>query len=266
MAAERVTIQQIQRMKREGQRIVMLTAYDYELARIMDRAGPEMLLVGDSGARYALGYAQNIAVTMDEMVLLTRSVCRAAPRALVVADMPFMSYQASVEEAVHNAGRLIKEAGADAVKVEGGEEVAPAVRAMVRAGIPVQGHIGLTPHTSVGVGSYTNPELSVAEAQVRRDAFALQAAGVFSFVFTRIMPPLAGPLSRELQVPTVAGPEAANACDGFVAVIHNIFGLTAETLDGRKSLYGPLARSIHDTAVAFIAEVRANTTPHAELS
>src|SRR5688572_11294038 len=157
-AGERVTIQQIQRMKRDGQRIVMMTAYDYELARIVDRAGPEMLLVGDSGARYALGYDQNITVTMDEMVLLTRSVCRARPRALVVADMPFMSYQASVEEAVRNAGRLIKEGGADAVKVEGGEEVAPVVQAIVRAGIPVQGHIGLTPHTAIGVGTYTNPE------------------------------------------------------------------------------------------------------------
>jgi 3-methyl-2-oxobutanoate hydroxymethyltransferase len=266
MAVERVTIQQIQRMKRDGQRIVMMTAYDYELARIVDRAGPEMLLVGDSAARYALGYDQNIAVTMDEMMLLTRSVCRARPRALVVADMPFMSYPASVEEAVRNAGRLIKEGGADAVKVEGGEEVTPMVQAIVRAGIPVQGHIGLTPHTAIGVGTYTNPELSLAEAQVRRDAFALQDAGVFSFVFTRVMPPLAGPLSKELRVPTVAGPEAADACDGFVAVIHNILGLTVETLDGRPSLYGPLARPIYDTARAFIADVRANTTPHADLT
>lgn len=254
---ETLTIPQIQAMKAGGQKIVVMTAYDYETARVVDRAGVEMILVGDSGGRYALGHAEFTDVTMDEMLLLTRSARRGAGRAIVVGDMPFMSYQVSIEEAVRNAGRFVKEAGAHAVKLEGGAEFAPVVQAIVRAGIPVMGHMGLTPQVSMGLGGYLNPDATPPEEQIRQDAFALQAAGVFSIIFTRVPPALAGALTRELRVPTLAGGGAGDDCDGQVCVIHNVFGLTADNLDGSRSAYGPLAQTLFDTATAFVGDVRA---------
>jgi 3-methyl-2-oxobutanoate hydroxymethyltransferase len=254
---ERITIPQLQRLKRDGQKMVVMTAYDYELARIVDRAGVEIVLVGDSGARYALGHADANAVTMDEMVLLARSVRRGVQRALVVGDLPFLSYQVSAEEAVRNAGRLVKEAGVDAVKLEGGAAFAATVQAIVRAGIPVMGHMGLTPQTTIAVGSYLSPDAEVGEEQLRRDAWALQEAGVFSLVFTRVPPALAATLTRELRVPTLGGGGSGDACDGQVCVLHNVFGLSVDRLDAPPSAYGPLARPILDAALSFVADVRA---------
>jgi 3-methyl-2-oxobutanoate hydroxymethyltransferase len=252
-----VTVADVQQMKRDGRKIVVMTAYDYEMARIVDRAGPEMILVGDSGGRYALGYDEFAPVTMDEMVLLTRSARRGAQRALVVGDLPFMSYQVSVEDAVRNAGRLVKEAGADAVKLEGGEDFAPMVRAIVRAGIPVMAHMGLTPQTALAYGGYQSGAGVPVDAQLRRDALALQDAGAFSVVFTRVPPALAEALTRELAIPTLAGGGAGDACDGQVCVLHNVFGLTVEALARPATAYGPLARPVFEAAQAFIADVRA---------
>lgn len=257
MASERMTIPELHCMKREGRKMVAMTAYDYELARILDRAGPEMLLVGDSGAQYALGYADSAPVTVDEMVLLTRSVRRGARRALVVGDLPFMSYQASVEEAVRTAGRFVKEAGADAIKLEGGEDFAEQARAIVRAGIPVMGHIGLTPQTALAVGGWQNRDAAPPEEQIRRDALALQAAGAFSIVLTQIPPAVATALTQELAIPTLAGGGAGDACDGVVCVMHRVFGFTVDELDAPRATYGPLARPVLEVAERFLADLRA---------
>jgi 3-methyl-2-oxobutanoate hydroxymethyltransferase len=256
MAVERITIPQIQRMKDEGKKLVVMTAYDYELARIVDHAGPEMILVGDSGGRHCLGYEDFASVTMEDMILMTRSARRGAKRALVIGDMPFMSYQVSVEDAVRNAGRLMKEALADAVKLEGGEDFAPHVRAIVKAGIPVMAHMGLTPQTAMAVGGYLNQDAGPMEEQIRRDAFALQEAGAFSIVFTRVPPPIAAALTKELRVPTLGGGGSGDDCDGQVCVMHGVFGLTVDHLDAQSN-YGPLARPVFEAASAFIADVRA---------
>ncbi len=244
-------------MKTESQKIVVMTAYDFEMARIVDRSGVEMILVGDSGGRYALGYDSFNPVTLEEMILLTRSVRRGAKHSLVVGDLPFMSYQVSVEDAVRSAGRMLKETDCDAVKLEGGEDYAPHVRAIVRAGIPVMAHMGITPMMSIGLGGYLNQQVTAVDDQLRRDALALQDAGAFSVVLTRVAPALAASLTKELRIPTLAGGGAGDDCDGQVCVMHGVFGLTVEELDEPKAMYGPLARPIFDTAQQFIADVRA---------
>ena len=235
-----------------------MTAYDYTIARILERAGADILLVGDSGGRYALGAEDDIEATVDEMVLLTRSVSRGAQRSLVVGDMPFMSYQVGAEHAVANAGRYLKEARADAVKLEGGETFAPTVRAIVRAGIPVMGHMGLTPQTALAFGGdFRSGSAAVDVEQIRRDAYALVEAGVFALVFTRVPPDLAAALTKELPVVTLAGGGAGDDCDGQVAVIHNVLGLRAEELDTPRATYGPVAVPIFEAARRFCDDVRA---------
>jgi 3-methyl-2-oxobutanoate hydroxymethyltransferase len=263
MATERMTIPRIQQMKADGHKVVAMTAYDYELARIVDRAGPEMILVGDSGCKYLLGHNDFVEATMDEMVLMTRSVRRGTQRALVIGDLPFMSYQVNVEEAVRNAGRFIKEAGADAVKLEAGEEFAPTIQAIVRAGIPVMGHMGLTPQTAIGLGGYLVENTGLLEEQIRRDAFALQDAGVFSIIFTRVPPPLAAQLTRELKVPTLAGGGSGDECDGQVCVFHHVLGLSVDELEKPAGRYGPLARPVLEAAQAFLEDVRAGKSVRA---
>lgn len=254
---EKITIPEIQRMKAEGKKITTFTSYDFETARIMDRAGAEMILVGDSGGKYLLGHEEFNYMTMEEEILLTRSVRRGTKHALVVGDMPFMSYQLSIEEAVRNAGRLVKEAGADVIKLEGGEEFAPHIQAVVKAGIPVMGHMGFSPQTAMALGGYLSADAVASEEQFRKDALALQAAGAFCIVFTRVPPPIAATLTRELRVPTLAGGGSGDDCDGQVCVIHNVFGMTVEELDSPKSAYGGLARPLFEAATSFMADVRA---------
>jgi 3-methyl-2-oxobutanoate hydroxymethyltransferase len=256
-AVARVTIPDLNRLKREGQKIVVMTAYDYEMARIIDRAGVESILVGDSGGRHCLGYESFNPVTLEEMILMTRSVCRGAKNAMVVGDLPFMTYQVTVEDAVRAAGKMMKETDCDAVKLEGGEDYAPHVRAIVKAGIPVMAHMGITPMMAVGQGDYRDMDAGPLEDQIRRDAFALQDAGAYSVVLTRVPPPLAMALTKELAIPTLAGGGAGDDCDGQVCVMHGVFGLRVEELDNPKSLYGPLAKPIFDTAQAFINDVKA---------
>jgi 3-methyl-2-oxobutanoate hydroxymethyltransferase len=228
------------------------------MARIMEMAGADILMVGDTGYRYALGGESDIEATVDEMVLLTRSVSRAAKRAPVVGDMPFLSYQVSIELAIANAGRFMKEARADAVKLEGGAEIAPTVRAIVQAGIPVMGHMGLTPQTALAYGGNFNDKSAAIDAErIRNDAFALQEAGVFSIVFTRVPHDLAGQLTRELAVPTLAGGDSGTECDGEVCVVYNMLGLRAEEIERPKSLYGPIALPIYEAARAFCEDVHA---------
>ena len=234
-----------------------MTAYDYEMARVLERAGPDILLVGDSGGKYALG-EDDIEATMDEMVLMTRSVGRAAKRALVVGDMPFLSYQIDSRQAVANAGRFLKEARADAVKLEGGEPFAATVKAIVAAGIPVMGHMGLTPQTALAYGgNFLSTSASVANDQIRRDAHALVEAGVFALVFTRVPPDLATELTRELAIPTLAGGGSGDGCDGQVCVSHGVLGMRVEELDHPRAAYGPVAVPLYEAAKRFCDDVRA---------
>lgn len=253
----RVSILDLQKMKQEKKKIVMMTAYDFQMARIIDRVGIEMILVGDSGARNLLGYEDVNAVTMDEMVVMTRSVSRGSKHAMVVGDMPFMSYQITIEEAVRNAGRLIQEGGAQAIKIEVGADYAPTVQAIVKAGIPVMGHMGLTPQVTIGVGGFHAEGLKIDEDQVWRDARALEGAGAFSLLLTGISADLAKRITQEMRVPTIAGFGAGDDCDGQIGVTHGTVGFTLEELDRPKAAYGPVAASLFEAAQKFTADVRA---------
>ena len=250
---KKITVVDIQRMKQEKKKIVTMTAYDFQMARIIDKAGVDIILIGDSGGRYLLGHEDNNSVTMDEMVLMARCVSRGAKQALVVADMPFMSYQISREDALRNAGRLIQEAGAQAVKLEVGAAYAPTVEAVVKAGIPVMAHMGRTPMTTIG-SDYRSG--SADEAQVIRDAEALEAAGAFSLLLTGISPELAERITEKAKVPTIAGFGAGDCCDGQIGVTHGVVGFTLEELERPRAAYGPVAVSLFEAAERFTADVR----------
>jgi 3-methyl-2-oxobutanoate hydroxymethyltransferase len=250
---KKITVVDIQRMKQEKKKIVTMTAYDFQMARIIDKAGVDIILIGDSGGRYLLGHEDNNSVTMDEMVLMARCVSRGAKQALVVADMPFMSYQISREDALRNAGRLIQEAGAQAVKLEVGAAYAPTVEAVVKAGIPVMAHMGRTPMTTIG-SDYRSG--SADEAQVIRDAEALEAAGAFSLLLTGVSPELAEQITAKAKIPTIAGFGAGDCCDGQIGVTHGVVGFTLEELERPRAAYGPVAVSLFEAAERFTADVR----------
>jgi 3-methyl-2-oxobutanoate hydroxymethyltransferase len=252
----RITIADVQRMKAERRKIVMLTAYYYEMARAIDRAAPEMILVGDSGGRFLLGHPDNNDVTMDEMILMTRSVCRGTEHALVIGDLPFMSYQVSVEDAIRNAGRLVKETRCNAVKLEGGLEFAPTVRALVQVGISVMAHTGLTPMTSAALGGYSGGAV-LPEEQVWRDAEALQDAGAFAVILTGVTPDIATRVSKGLRIPVISGAGAGDDCDGQIGVAPSSLGWTLEQIDRPRSNYGPVSRAVFEAASAWVADVRA---------
>ena len=253
----RVTIPQIQQMKRDKQKIVVMTAYDYTMASLLDRANVDILLVGDSGARNLLGYDDSAFVTVDEMVVMTRSAVRGSQRAMVVGDMPFMSYQASQEDAIRNAGRFIQEAGAQAVKLEVGVDYAETVKAIVKAGIPVMAHIGLTPMASIGSGDFRSQAERVEHERVWQDARALVAAGSFSLLITGVPAALAKQITEEVNVSTIAGFGAGDDCDGVIGVTHRVLGFDARELDRPRANYGPVAVSFYDAAKKFAEDVRA---------
>lgn len=252
----RITIADIQRMKVERRKIVIMTAYYYEMARAIDRAQPDLILVGDSGGRFLLGHPANNDVTLDEMIVMTRAVCRGTEHALVVGDLPFMTYQVSVEEAIRNAGRLVKETRCDAVKLEGGAAFASTVAALVRVGIPVLGHTGLTPQTSAAIGGYTGGAV-LPEERVWEDVCALQEAGAFAVILTGVAPEIAARVTQRLAIPTISGHGAGDACDGQIGVSPSTLGWTAEQIDRPRSPYGPVAHAIYEAAVAYVADVRA---------
>lgn len=257
----RLTIHQIQEMKRRGERIAMLTAYDYSTARILDEAGAPMLLVGDSLGMVVLGYETTLSVTVDDMVRHTQAVVRGSSRALVVSDMPFMSYQASIEDAVRNAGRLIKETGAQAVKLEGGATVASTIRRIVDAGIPVMGHIGLTPQSIHQLGGYKVQGKTLAVAsRLILDAKALEDAGAFSMVLEGVPAPLAAHISHALSVPTI-GIGAGPGCDGQVQVIHDLLGLFSDFVPRHAKRYAELHPTILGAVQRYMADVAAGSFP-----
>lgn len=262
----RITINDIKAMKGRGEKIVMLTAYDYPSARILDEAGIPIILVGDSLGMVVLGYDSTIPVTMDEMLHHTRAVVRGAQRAHVVFDMPFMSYQASVEDALRNAGRALKEGGAQSVKLEGGATVAATVQRLVAAGIPVMGHIGLTPQSVHQLGGHkVQGKTPAAAVRLLNDAVALEQAGVYAIVLESIPAPLARLITERVSVPTI-GIGAGPHCDGQVQVLHDMLGLYPDFVPKHARQYTQLAQEMASAVRHYMAEVREGGFPTARES
>lgn len=261
---DKVTIPGLLKRKEAGEKIACLTAYDWPTALLLDRAGIELILVGDSVGNNMLGYASTIPVTMDEMLHHTKAVRRGVERALVVGDMPFMSYQASSEEAIRNAGRFMKEGGADAVKLEGGEEIAELVRLLVRRGIPVLGHLGLLPQRASQTGGYKVQGRDEESARkILQEAQILEAAGVFSLVLEMVPWPLAKLISARLKIPTI-GIGAGPHCDGQVLVITDVLGLSFKVSPKFAKCYLNLAEDIERAAKTYLTEVKAQDFPTVE--
>ena len=263
---DKITVPHIVKMKQRGEKITCLTAYDYSFARILDEAGVEMLLVGDSLGCVVQGGANTLAVTMDEMIYHTRLVVRGCKRALVIGDMPFMSYQIGKDEALRNAGRFFKEAGAEAIKLEGGVAVQESIRAIVDAGIPVMAHVGLTPQSVHQFGGYKiqGREKERREA-VLRDAVAVEEAGAFAVVLEGIPQDLAGEISQRLAIPTI-GIGAGLQCDGQVLVIHDMLGLFDDFVPKFVKRYADVKQTMLGAVKEFVGEVKAHKFPAQEHS
>ena len=257
----RFTIAQIKEKKQKGEKIAMLTAYDYGTARILDELGMPLILVGDSLGMVMLGYESTIPVTMDEMIHHTKAVVRGTRNSLVIGDMPFMTYHTSVSDAMRNAGRFIQEAGAQAVKLEGGERMAETVRAIVDVGIPVMGHIGLTPQSINQLGGYkVQGKSSTAAVQLLNDAQALAEAGAFAIVLELVPAPLAKLITGKVSVPTI-GIGAGPHCDGQVQVIHDMLGLFSDFVPKHAKQYARLRETIRSAVADYVNEVAAGTFP-----
>jgi 3-methyl-2-oxobutanoate hydroxymethyltransferase len=260
-APKKLLISDIWKMKEEGRKITMITAYSYPQASIVDEAGIDIILVGDSLGMVELGYRDTIPVTMEEMLAHTRPVVRAAKRAHVVGDMPFMSYNISIEQAVTNAGLLYKDGGADSVKLEGGQEMAGTVAAIVRAGIPVFGHIGLTPQTAALMGGFKVQGKSIDQARkVLDDATALGEAGAFALILEAIPRELAALITERVKIPTV-GIGAGAECDGQVLVLHDMVGLFRRFTPKFVKVYADLYTPQLAAVKSFIGDVQGGRFP-----
>jgi 3-methyl-2-oxobutanoate hydroxymethyltransferase len=264
--AVRVTINEIKEMKQKKEKIPMLTAYDYVTARMIDEAGMPLILVGDSLGMVMLGYESTIPVTMEDMIHHTKAVVRGSKKALVVGDMPFMTYHISMSDALDNAARFIQEGGAQAVKLEGGEVVAETVRRLVACGIPVMGHIGLTPQSIHQLGGFKVRGKGLEEARkLLSDARLLEQAGAFAIVLECTPGPLSALISQKLAIPTIgigAGPD----CDGQVQVISDLLGLYTEFVPKHAKQYARLAGEIKTAVSTYAAEVKSGSFPTAEQS
>jgi 3-methyl-2-oxobutanoate hydroxymethyltransferase len=253
----RVSIHDLRALKAEGKRFVMLTAYDFPTAQILDRAGVPVLLVGDSVGRNVLGYPNELPVTMEEMLHHVKAVARGAEHAMVVGDMPFMSFQASVDDGVRNAGRLIKEGGAHAVKIEGVQ--LDLVQRLVDIGIPVMAHIGLTPQSVYGLGGMKVQGRGEAAAKVMEQATQLEKAGAFAVVLEAMPADLGEEISRSLQIPTI-GIGAGPGCDAQVLVIHDLLGLTEKPPKLAKA-YANVRQTMTQAVEAFVRDVEDGSFP-----
>lgn len=263
---KKMTIPAFQQRKEQGIPIAMLTAYDYPTALALDRAGVDAILVGDSLGMVVLGLENTLGVTMEMMLHHCRAVARGARFALLVGDMPFLSYQVSVEDAVRNAGRFLQEGGMDAVKLEGGRERLAAVRAIVQAGIPVMGHLGLTPQAVHQLGGFRPQGKSAAAARrLLEDALLLEEAGCFSLVLESVPAPLAEYISRRLHIPVI-GIGAGAGCDGQVLVTHDMLGLFDRFTPRFVKRYADLQAAMQAAFAAYLEEVRARTFPAEEHS
>jgi 3-methyl-2-oxobutanoate hydroxymethyltransferase len=251
-------------MTERGERIVMVTAYDYPSGRLADAAGMEIVLVGDSAAMTVLGHSTTVPATMEEMLMLTRAVTRGARRPLVVADMPFGSFQVSDESALENAIRFVKDAGADAVKLEGAGPSLSRVLALVGAGIPVMGHIGLTPQSATMLGGFRAQGRTAAQARrLLEEALALEQAGCFSLVLEAVPTPVAARITDRLAIPTL-GIGSGAECDGQVLVLHDVLGLYEGRSPRFAKRYADLETEIRTALERFAAEVRAGEFPGEE--
>ncbi|MCX5895884.1 MAG: 3-methyl-2-oxobutanoate hydroxymethyltransferase [Proteobacteria bacterium] len=258
---KKVTILDLQKMKDTGEKITMLTAYDYPFARLLDECGVDILLIGDSVGNVMMGYDNTLPVTVDDIIYHTRAVVKARKRSLVVADMPFMSYQVSIKEAKRNAGRLIQEGGAEAVKLEGGESMEAVIKAISEIDIPVMGHIGLTPQSIHRMGGYKVQGKDESQRQkLIADALAVQRAGAFSIVLEAIPLELAREITQTLHIPTI-GIGAGINCDGQVLVIHDVLGLSGEFRPKFVKQYVKLENPVKQAVNDFIREVRAGKFP-----
>jgi 3-methyl-2-oxobutanoate hydroxymethyltransferase len=258
------TVLDVQRFKDEGRHFAMLTAYDFLSARILDESGIPVLLVGDSLGMVMLGHPTTLPVTMDDMLHHAKAVSRGARQALLVGDMPFMSYQSSIEHAISNAGRFIQEAGMHAVKLEGGGQVIEITRRLTEIGIPVMGHLGLTPQFVHQMGGFkVQGKTDKQAARIKADARALQDAGAFSLVLEGVPSKLAAEITHELRIPTI-GIGAGPACDGQVLVFHDFVGMTTGKAPKFVKRYANLAEEISRAATAFIDDVREGKFPGPE--
>lgn len=257
----RITIDEIKAMKQRKEKIPMLTAYDYITAKIIDEVGVPLILVGDSLGMVMLGYESTIPVTMDDIIHHTKAVARGAKKALIVADMPFMTYHIDISDALYNAARLIQEGGAQAVKPEGGEAIAEVVRRLVDCGIPVMGHMGLTPQSMYQLGGFKvqgkTPETA---RKLFKDAQILEQAGAFSIVFECVPAPLSKLIAETVSIPIIgigAGPD----CDGQVQVAHDMLGLYTDLVPKHAKQYARLAEEIKNAVTDYVTEVKSNSFP-----
>lgn len=266
MPVSKQTVATFARAKAEGRKLAMLTAYDYSTARLQDEAGVDGILIGDSLGNVILGYEDTLSVTMDDMIHHCRAVARGAHRALIVCDMPFMSYEASAEEALRNAGRLLKEGRANAVKLEGGVEVCPQVKAITDAGIPVMGHLGLTPQSVNALGGYkVQGKTDDAAQKLLDDARALEAAGAFAVVLECVPAPLATLVTNRLSIPTI-GIGAGKGTDGQILVYQDMLGMTSGHTPRFARRFACVGDTMRRGFSDYIDSVRAGTFPSPEES
>jgi len=259
---KRVTTNSLQEMKRRGEKIAMLTAYDYSMATIVDESGMDIILVGDSASNVMAGHETTLPITLDQMIYHAQSVVRAAKRALVIVDLPFGSYQGNSKEALNSAIRIMKEAGAHGVKIEGGIEIAESVTRILTAGIPVMGHLGLTPQSIYKFGTYTVRAKEENEAQkLREDALKLQELGCFGVVLEKIPAKLAKEVTESISIPTI-GIGAGKHCDGQVLVIHDMLGINKGFKPRFLRQYSNLNQLMNAAFKSYIADVKAKNFPN----
>ncbi|QQL48343.1 3-methyl-2-oxobutanoate hydroxymethyltransferase [Mucilaginibacter ginkgonis] len=259
---KRITTHQLQEMKNRGEKIAMLTAYDYSMAKIVDEAGIDVILVGDSASNVMAGHETTLPITLDQMIYHASSVVRAAERSLVVVDLPFGSYQGNSKEALASAIRIMKESGAHAVKLEGGVEIAESIGRILTAGIPVMGHLGLTPQSIYKFGTYTVRAKEEAEAQkLKSDALKLQELGCFGVVLEKIPATLAKEVTDSLQIPTI-GIGAGQHCSGQVLVIHDMLGLNHGFKPRFLRQYANLYEVMNGAIKGYVSDVKSNDFPN----
>ncbi len=265
MRDKKITVLDIQKMKDEGRKIAMLTSYDYPFARILDTAGVDIILVGDSSGSVVAGYENTLPVTMEEVIYHTRSVARGREKALLVSDMPFMSYQLSIPNARLNAGRFLKEGGAEAVKIEGGVQIKDTIKAIVDIDIPVMGHIGLTPQSIHRMGGYKIQGRKEGQAEaLMADALAVQEAGAFAVVLEGIPSTVAERITSELSIPTI-GIGAGPHCSGQVLVVHDLLGLSGRKLKFARQ-YADIEKVMSEAVKKYLEDVRSGSFPSEEES
>ena len=261
MMNDKVTVSYFRECKKTGKKITMLTAYDYPTAKIVDESGVDAILVGDSLGMVVLGYEDTTRVTMDDMVHHTKAVVRGAKRAMVVADMPFLSYHMGIYKSVENAGRLVTEAGCKAIKLEGGEEVVEDVKAIIRAGIPVVGHLGYTPQSiNVFGGHKAQGKTFETAKKIYKDALLLQEAGVFAIVLECVPHKVAQFITGKLDIPTI-GIGSGAQCDGQVLVVHDIIGMFRDFIPRHAKRYADIGEVLENSVKSYISEVTEGIFP-----